>query len=58
MMRMWRQKDKSGVYLCERVGAKMKTHLSRAEPWVWLLVSLEKTLRSFLVLRGGEEGGV
>lgn len=34
------------------------THLSRAEPWVWLLVSLEKTLRSFLVLRGGEEGGV
>lgn len=35
-----------------------RTHLSRAEPWVWLLVSLEKTLRSFLVLRGGEEGGV
>ena len=34
------------------------THLSRAEPWVWLLVSLEKTFRSFLVLRGGEEGGV
>ena len=31
--------------------------MSSAEPWVWLLVSLEKTLRSFLTRSGGEDGG-
>lgn len=36
----------------------LRTHLSSAEPWLWLLVRREKTLRSLRVRRGGDEGGV
>lgn len=37
---------------------KPHTHLSKAEPWLWLLVSREKTLRSLRGRVGGDEGGV
>lgn len=32
--------------------------MSSAEPWLWLLVRREKTLRSLRGLVGGDEGGV
>lgn len=35
-----------------------RTYLSRADPWLWLLVRREKTLRSLRGRVGGEEGGV
>lgn len=34
------------------------SYLSSAEPWLWLLVRREKTLRSLRGLLGGDEGGV
>lgn len=35
-----------------------RTHLSKADPWLWVLVRREKTLRSLRGRVGGEEGGV
>lgn len=35
-----------------------RAYLSKAEPWLWLLVRREKTLRSLRGRVGGEEGGV
>lgn len=34
------------------------TYLSKADPWLWLLVRREKTLRSLRGRVGGDEGGV
>lgn len=35
-----------------------RTYLSKADPWLWLLVRREKTLRSLRGRVGGDEGGV
>lgn len=35
-----------------------RTHLSKADPWLWVLVRREKTLRSLRGRVGGDEGGV
>lgn len=35
-----------------------RTYLSKADPWLWVLVRREKTLRSLRGRVGGDEGGV
>lgn len=56
-MQPMRGKENTDTETCFNVVGRF-THLSSAEPWLWLLVSREKTLRSFRIRRGGDEGGV
>lgn len=41
-----------------RLSHPTSTYLSKADPWLWLLVRREKTLRSLRGRVGGDEGGV
>lgn len=47
----------SGVPLL-RHSHPSRTYLSKADPWLWVLVRREKTLRSLRGRVGGDEGGV